>query len=445
MSSSLKEISIDELEVGMFIVKMDISWIKSPFLLHRRAIKSKNDVLLLKKSGVQILTIDLDKTQNIKKRENKKKPAESDHKQINLQSIAEEDKQGIKESSSEESHSQPPDSRQPDSQQSKVPTADCLDHPSVPLDEELHQANLLKEQASEAFNEINALVKNNKPISTKELEPVIDETISSLMRNSQALLTLMHLKRYEEKLFSHSFSVMSLALTFAIKDGVKKEDLKTLGLASLLHDIGWAQLPLNLFGKAKKYTENELKVVQQHQKIANIIVDKSDSISYEVKQLMMKHHERVDGSGYPNNLQGNQLDSLEKILILTDYYDESVHGLLDKPGLIPSEALRHLYKEAAQNKQDKEHVELLIKLLGIYPLTSAIELTSGEKGVVIEVNRDKPLVPVVKILYTSDGNALAKPLIIDLEKDSKQRVIKGIVDLLDGKSDPQNLLVVEEV
>ena len=59
-SSSLKEIVINELQVGMFIVKMDISWIKSPFLLHRRAIKSKNDIILLRKSGVKLLTIDLD-------------------------------------------------------------------------------------------------------------------------------------------------------------------------------------------------------------------------------------------------------------------------------------------------------------------------------------------------------------------------------------------------
>jgi len=130
---------------------------------------------------------------------------------------------------------------------------------------------------------------------------------------------------------------------------------------------------------------------------------------------------------------------------LTDYYDESVHGLLDRPGLIPSEVLRLLYKEAVQHQQDNEKVELLIKLLGIYPLTSAIELTTGEKGLVVEVNREKPLVPVVKIIYTAEGNALAKPLVIDLETDNKKRQIKGVVDLLSDKADPQKLLVVGEV
>ena len=412
MNSSLKEISIKELQVGMFIVKMDVSWIKSPFLLHRRAIKSENDIILLEKSGVKVLTIDLDKSQIL---------AENKNEQAVVQ----------------------PESDKFQNPMTDRPDTDVLKE--IPLNKELNNAMLLKEQACEAFNEISDLVKTNQPIPVEKVEPLIDETISSLLRNNQALLTLMHLKRYEEKLFSHSFSVMSLALTMAIKEGVNQEDLKTLGLAALLHDIGWAQLPLNLFGKAKAYSENEFKVVRQHQKIADLMVSKSDTISSSVKQLMMQHHERIDGSGYPDKLIDKQIDPLARILILTDYYDEYVHGLLDRPGLIPSEVLRLLYKEAVQNRQDKEHVELLIKLLGIYPLTSAVELTSGEKGLVIEVNREKPLVPVVKIMYTTEGNALAEPLVVDLQKDNKKRQVKGTVDFSNEKADPHKLLLVGEV
>lgn len=82
-------------------------------------------------------------------------------------------------------------------------------------------------------------MKSNQAISVESLSPVIDEAVSSLLRNSQALLTLMNMKRYEEKLFSHSFSVMTLALTITIKDGVAEEELRVLDMAALLHDIGW--------------------------------------------------------------------------------------------------------------------------------------------------------------------------------------------------------------
>ncbi len=432
MNSVLKKITIDELQVGMFIVEMDISWIKSPFLLHRRAIKSKNDIILLKKSGVKILTIDLNKSQI----EYLQDATESE--QIIAQLV--DTPVGIPVNNSQDCSTE-----QYGSQSAQKYSPENLDKPSVLLKEELGKAIILKEQACEAFRQVNELVKNNQPIPAEQLEPIIDETISSLLRNSQALLTLMHLQRYEEKLFSHSFSVMTLALTLAIKDGANKEELKLLAMAALLHDIGWSQLPLNLFGKATKYSDNEKKVVQQHQKIGNILVSKSDSIPEPVKIFMMTHHERNDGSGYPDGIQGEQLEPLAKILILTDYYDEVVHGLLDRPGVIPSEALRLLYREAVENKLDKPQVELLIKLLGIYPLTSAVELTSGEKGVVVEVNREKPLVPVVKIMYSTAGNALATPMIIDLEKDEKKRQIKGTVNFIDKKTDPQRLLVVEAV
>ncbi len=126
-------------------------------------------------------------------------------------------------------------------------------------------------------------------------------------------------------------------------------------------------------------------MVYQHQKIANVLISKSHNVPDKVRSMMMKHHERLDGSGYPEGLQEQQLDTMDRILILTDYYDETIHGLLDGPGLIPSEALRVFYKEAVQNKLDKLLVEFLIKLLRIYPLTSAVELTTGEKGIVVEV------------------------------------------------------------
>ncbi|RKZ98147.1 MAG: hypothetical protein DRQ43_01940 [Gammaproteobacteria bacterium] len=418
MSSALKKISIDELHVGMFVVEMDISWIKSPFLLHRREIKSKNDVILLKKAGVKILTVDLDKgVVNVEKQ-----------KTINEASLVDPDCESRIETG-----------------KIKEINAELLNMSDVPLKEEINRAIMLKEKALEVFKEINILVENEQPIPVKEFDLVINDAIDSLMRNSQALLTLMHLKRHKETLFSHSFSVMSLALTLAIKNKVPENELKILGLAALLHDIGWAKLPLNLFAKAKKYSENEIKIVQQHQKIASIIIDRDKNFPGAVKHIMMNHHERIDGSGYPGGLRGSQLDQLSNILILTDYYDELVHGLADRPGLIPSESLRFLYKEAEKIKLVKSQVGQLIKLLGIYPLTSAVELTSGEKGVVIEVNRDKPLIPIVEIMYNSDGNALAKPFIINLVKDKKKRQIKRFVDFSNDNVDPQNLLIIEDI
>ncbi|MCU7940823.1 MAG: DUF3391 domain-containing protein [gamma proteobacterium symbiont of Bathyaustriella thionipta] len=158
MRSALQKISIDELKVGMFIVEMDISWIKSPFLLHRRAIKTKNDIILLKKSGAKILTIDLEKGH-----------------------IDVEVKPETSQETSLDETSSSNDDNKPVTQETKEISPELLDMPSVSLNEELNHAVILKEQALQAFNEINTIIKNNQAIPVKEFEPVIDETINSLI------------------------------------------------------------------------------------------------------------------------------------------------------------------------------------------------------------------------------------------------------------------------
>ncbi|MCK5666200.1 MAG: HD domain-containing protein, partial [Thiotrichaceae bacterium] len=300
----------------------------------------------------------------------------------------------------------------------------------------------LKKQACLSLNEIHEAIKSNQSISVKILSLIIDDTISSLLRNSQALMSLINLKQYQERLFSHSFNVMVLALTIAIKDGFKKEALWVLGQAALLHDIGWAQLPQNLFGKAKPYTDNELRVVHQHVKLSHHILSQNNDVNEETKELILLHHERSDGSGYPYCKTKHEIKPLARILIVADYYDAMLHGLLDSPGVIAAQALRALYKESLQNKLEGDYVEILIKFLGIYPLWSAVELTSGEKAIVIAINREQPLTPNVKILYSSDGQALVTPVEVELQNDKKNRKIKNLINHVDKNIDPMNILVM---
>lgn len=421
MGDRLKKVAIDELEIGMFIVEIDISWIRSPFLVHKKAVKTRNDIIILKKSGVKEVTIDLEKS-HIK---NTRK---------NLQQAQGE----IFDEQLTPANSKAQAQRLPDS----ISDADKLDQFSVPLNEEMKQAKALKKQANLSFDEINEAIKSNQNLPVKKLSPIIDDTVSSLLRNSQALLSLMNLKQYEERLFSHSFNVMILALIIAIKDGLKKEEFRVLGQAALLHDIGWTQLPHNLFGKAKPYTENELKVVHQHIKLSKHILSQSNDVDEESKELIMLHHERSDGSGYPYSKTKREIKPLARILIVADYYDAMLHGLLGSPGLIAAEALRALYKESLQNKLERYYVEILIKFLGIYPLWSPVELTSGEKAIVIGVIREKPLAPDVKIVYSSDGQPLATPMEIELQNDKKNRKIKTLINHVDKNIDPMNILVM---
>ncbi|MFK5985975.1 MAG: DUF3391 domain-containing protein [Pseudomonadota bacterium] len=430
---SIKKIKISELKIGMFIVGLDISWIRSPFLKHSRWIKKSNDIKLLTQAGVKEVSIDSNKTINQETSVANKNPQDQ---QNNIEKKAEEK---VEENSSIEGQQDTEVKVEAES------TAQVnIKHKETSLLDEVDSALLLKQQAREAFSNLSDSIKNNKPIHVKEVLPIVDESINSLIRNNQALLTLMHMQRREKELFAHSFSVMSLLLSLAINMGYSDEQLKKFGLAALLHDLGWSKIPLHLLAKNKRYTENEKKVIQQHIIIIVQQLLSAQGNDYDIIQLISEHHERGDGSGYPKGMKLNEISDESSLLALVDNYDELIHGLSDQPGVIPSLALKLLYKETLKDRFHKQQIEQLVSLLGIYPLTSAVKLDSGEKAVVFEINRNTPLKPQIKVFYDKTGRAVAQPYIIDLNKDEENREIAQVLDLSDQKQDPLNLLVVKE-
>ena len=423
---SIKKIKINQLKIGMYITGLDISWIRSPFLKHSRLIKEANDIKLLIEAGVKEVTIDTDNGIGVlENTDNNKTPKTTDI-------TAQENNTHLFEDEAESEHKSKPS---PQSTKSKKSTS---------LIEELDSALILKAQACEAFSNLSKIIKSNKPLVINEVMPIIDESINSLIRNNQALLTLMHMRRSEKDLFSHSFSTMSLLLSIAMSMDYSTEQLRKLGIAALLHDLGWSKIPLHLLSKNKTYTNSEKKIVQQHLLIVvqQLLADKNNE--HEVVILISQHHERGDGSGYPKGLELKDLSEDSSLLALIDYYDELIHGLLDRSGVIPSLALKFLYKEALKGKFHKKHDEQLINLLGIYPLTSAVKLASGEKGVVTATNRSEPLKPCIKIIYDNSGRAIVQPYVIDLSNDELAREISQVLDISEPKNDPLQLLVVTE-
>jgi len=417
---AIKTISIEKLKVGMYICELDISWIQSPFLRNKFVIKTQKEIGLLKEAGVKKLKIDNE--EGIDVDQTNQKP--------NQEQLSENSNDAPNVKSKEECQ----DNSKPVSNIPKV-------QPSI-LSKELEYVQVLKEKANETFKSLNKAIANNQPFDSSEIVPVIDETISSLMRNNQALLTMMHLKRYDKELFTHSFSVMTLALSLGISLDYSEEDLHNIGSASLLHDLGWARLPLHLLGKTKAYTENEYNVVKKHIPIVVQQLLKNPDINSEVIVMISQHHERFDGSGYPAAKKKDEIHRGAQLIGLIDHYDEVVHGLLDSPGMIPSLALKTLFIETQNGKFDLLMVQKLIALLGIYPVTSAVLLNSGEKAVVTAINEGHPLNPIVKIFYSRNGRAMVNPEIVNLLEDKEQRKIKNPLDLGDKKNDPLNLLAM---
>jgi len=406
-----KQIKLTQLTPGMYVVELDIPWIDSPFFKHNRLIKSNQDIVKLRQAGVETLVIDLAKGLS---------PADEADKR---------DKSAFAQASPAQGAN------------GSAKTAESHLDPVKSLEKEMNLAYELRSQIKNSINKINAKLERNLPIDSEAFVPLIDDTLRSLERNHQALLNLAHLSRRSQKLIDHAFSTFCLCLTLAREMDLSKEDIDTLGLAALLHDSGWLQLPLHLMGKRSAYTATEKKLVRSHVDIG-LKTLKSSALPDPVIRVISEHQEMSDGSGYPKGLKAEETHALSKILRVVDRYDECVHQLADKPGMLPTNALRLLYQEAEQGKLEANLVAGLINILGIYPVTSAVQLNTGEKGVVEQVFADAHLEPVLRIFYGSDNRLLDESIVVDLRKtDQVGRFIASVIDPSDPKVDPERKLM----
>ena len=423
-----RKITISQLSCRMFIHELDVPWIKSPFLRHRRKIKSDNDIALLKKAGVKELYIDLSRGIDIQSdpQLNHKSP---EQQPSSINDPADEVSQADSEASADE-------------QIVKNESAQ-----SVPLKEELKVAKVLQSKISQVVKQLSQQVKQGQPISANSINPIIQEAVESIGRNDQALLTLLHIHRKDLKLNDHAFGVFSLILPLAIKLSCSREEINELAMAALLHDIGWARLPMHLFDKKTPFSSAEKQLAQKHISIVENVLNKCDDFPDTVKTLVAQHHEFRNGSGYPGKLTHHNIHKLAEILQVTDAYDELIHGLMGRQGMLPASALQNIYQSAKKGLYRETIVSEMILVMGIFPLTSAVELSSGEKALVVEIDKQNPLLPKVKIIYEADGQACTSKKIINLavKNEHESIKIKKVIDPIDKTSDPLGLLIVNSI
>lgn len=419
-----RKIPIASLRQGMFIHELDISWMKSPFLRHRRKINTENDIVLLKKAGVKKLIIDLARGNDIQNENQSQENIVDDNPEEVLTKAQSDTQQEIK--------------TQPEKLQKTEKSA---------LTDELKVAKVLQGKISKLVDQLGTLVKEGRPVSVHNITPVINEALESICRNDQALLTMLHIQRQDLKLSDHAFGVFAVVLPLALKLSCSEQEINELGMAALLHDTGWSRLPMHLFGRKKTYTSAEMQLIEQHPLIVENVLNKSEGIPERVKILVKQHHEQCDGSGFPANLKKEAIDKLTQILQVADIYDESIHGLTDQPGMLPANVLKKIYQSARNGCYSETVVSEMILVMGVFPLTSAVELDNGEKALVIEIDKQNPLLPRIKIVYGTDGQPCKTEIFVDLakQKEGKNLKIIKVIDPIDNNDDPLGLLRVDSV
>lgn len=410
-SNSRKRIPLDEIRIGMYVVGLDRSWVRTPFLFHRKLITSPAEIDLLRKHRIRDVVIDTARGLDV------------------------------------ERDSVPgPESRVEKAKvEAAVGHAAMIAEPSPaevafrPLAIELSTAQRIHEEALAAAQSVFDGVGGGARVNAEVAEKVVGHLAASIDRSPEANLLLLQMRRFQKDLFTHAVNVCVLAL---VVNAIEKfdSDETSLGLGALLHDVGETRVPRNLLRKRDRYSAAEQRLVHQHPSLGARLLEENSHMPPMARRIILEHHERIDGSGYPVAQAGAEIAQLSQIVAITDAYDDMLSGR-GQPALPSTEVLRQLYMQSNCGSLDRILVERVIRSLGVYPVGSVVELDSGEQAIVVAVNRLDSLKPTVKIISSRTGAVQAQGAIVSLaDSGAEQRRVVRALDPIKERIDPMTFL-----
>lgn len=355
----IKQITVDELRPGMFIHQLEVWWVKHALLHNQMRITDPAQIAELRSAGIQHVWIDLARSQSA--------PATS------------------------------------------VPMPQTV--PVMPFFQELEQAQLIfqqgRPQVVEMFNEARLGYRFNL---TAMLD-LVDKVAGSIRREPTALLSVARLKSHDDYTWLHSIAVCGLMILLAQKLGLEESQILRIGMGGLLHDIGKAAIPLEILNKPGDLNESEINMMRHHPVIgAQMLLEAGGE--RDLLDIVLHHHEKYDGSGYPHGLKEQEIPFFARIATVCDVYDALTSTRVYREGWTPAKALHSMLSWSGHF--DPRILHTFVHAIGIYPVGSLVRLASGRVALVVRSGKESLLKPVVHAFWSLHAQRAVKPERLDL-------------------------------
>lgn len=367
-----KQIDVIDLEIGMYVSQLDRPWLESPFLFQGFFLEKESDIKDVQRI-CEFVYIDIAKGKDTKK------------------SIS----------------------------PNKVLTATPKPVPSrvyndiTELEQEISVAKEIRSSAKNCIENVFEAITQDEKLDLPAIKKVVSGLVDSIVRNPNAQMCLTQLKNRDEYTAQHSINVCVLTVTFGRYLGMAENSLNLIGLGALLHDVGKMITPLEILNKPGKLTDDEFAIMKSHPEHGRRILEETGNIPDSVIDIAFSHHERLAGHGYPKGLPSDRISPWSKIVAIVDVYDAITSDRCYHDGMSSTQALTKMYEWRIRDF-DPELLEQFIQCIGIYPIGTLVELTSGEVGMAISVNKDFRLRPKVLLILDKNKNPYYPNRIIDL-------------------------------
>lgn len=283
----------------------------------------------------------------------------------------------------------------------------------LPVEREIAEIYPIYEQSQIATREIFEAIANEQHLDLSAVSGILDSMVDSIGRSPDALLWLAKLKKADDYSYSHALNVSITLMAFGNFLALSKTQIKEIGLAGLLQDVGKVKLSSDVLLKEDKLSHEEFEYVKKHVDESLKILETTPDIPNTVIFLVAQHHERVDGSGYPYATKGTQLGLLSQMAGLIDTYCAITSHKCYAKGVFHQEALEKIHQLSGK-QFSTELVDQLVQFMGMYPVSSLVELNTGEVGVVIQQNQVRRLLPRLMLLLDPNKQRYQAPVILNL-------------------------------
>lgn len=379
-----KQISVENVRIGMHIVELDIDWIKSPFWRREFIVKTEQEMQLLREFCKTVYIDIMESTPS---------------------SLAHLRKKRAPEPASDKSVRQ---SSQSISSEREIPLEKRSGLIAVPELLSRKELKKIESHIAVCVNEVKEVftrISNGDTVSCEKLNNAVKRLTDDALNDAGSLLLLSRLKEKELSLAEKSVNVCILTIAFAQYLQLDKHSTHVLGLGALLHDVGMLKVPDYLLNHQGPLNKAQRQAIEYHVIEGMSFVGLHHELSgiRELRDIIGSHHERYDGSGYPKGLKGDKIPYLAQILGITSTYEAMTRERFYSGASSPTQALSRMYGWRAK-LFDAQLVQQFIKALGVYPPGCMVELADSQVAVVTAINPENRTRPVIRILTGSPSS-----------------------------------------
>tara|TARA_R110001583_G_scaffold296_4_gene2678 strand:- start:2339 stop:3490 length:1152 start_codon:yes stop_codon:yes gene_type:complete len=287
-------------------------------------------------------------------------------------------------------------------------------------------------QAKEIFNESKNIQKDlfSKALSgaTVDLKPVIEVTnkaVDAIFNSPDSLACMVNIREKDEYLLEHSVAVSVYITIFAYHLKMSKKAVHHLSIGAFLHDIGKIKVPDEILNKPGKLTDEEFTIMKTHANHSIDIIKKTPGISKLSLEVAALHHEKLNGEGYPFQVEGKDIHKYGRMIAICDIFDALTANRCYKDGFPHTKAFSILRELAKSNHLDAKLVDQFIQCIGVFPIGSLVQLESKKLAVVEQRNEGDPTNPKVRSFYSVKLNEYLNTQDINLA-ESEDYIVKGV-------------------